>query len=398
MKGKTQMKTMFKTMMFSGLFASLAWSLGAAAGEKDLEMAVLPGADLVTRFDVQKLMATPFYQEIKKEDPAKPAVKNPDWAKVEDFFTQIGIKAEDIGNVLLTVDLDIPADRAELKDEKALFLVGVESAKPWDLKKLSEAVMKAAKGDGEKTEIETLTIEGTPVLKIKTTKERPGAVAKAADDGKPADPAAVAKTEAVYLTVIGNDKVLLLSQFEAEIKAAVSRAKAQQPAVLDPKLAAIAAAVPGAQVSGGFILPEVLKQQLQVKPDAQKPEGFNPFGGVQEAFRSLQLVGWSVACDKDAAIQVKCGLGSKEDAAKGGLALNGLVGMFNGLLAMQQGQPQADPNAEIGIKLLQNLKVSNLEQDVIFDLLFPSTLIAKTKAMAAEQAKKVPIIAPAQEE
>jgi hypothetical protein len=393
------MKSMFKTMMISGLFASLALSVGAVAGDKDLEAAVLPGSDLVTRINVQKLMATPFYQEAKKEDPKAAAVKNPEWAKIEDFFNDLGVKIEDVGNVLVTVDFDIPADRPEIKKEKALFLIGLESAKPWDLKKLGDAIVKASKGEGEKVETEYLTIEAAPVLKIKTTKERPGAVAKAVEEGKPADPAAVAETSEGYVATIGDGKIMLVTQFAADMKAAIQRAKSQQPAVLDAKLAAISVAVPTAQVSGGFVLPQSMKDKLQPKqPAAEKPEGVNMFGGVQEAFRSLQLVGWSISCDKDATFQVKCGLGKKEDATKGGLALNGMLGMVKGMMAMQQGQPQADPNAQMAMQLMQSLTIGSVEQDVIFDMIFPNGLIAQVKAMAKEEAKKAPFLAPPQEE
>jgi hypothetical protein len=391
------MKTSFKMMMLPAVFATLALSLGVAAGEKDVEAAVLPGTDLVTRVNVRKLMASPFYVELTKEDPAKPAAKNPDLVKFEDFFKQLGMTYDDIGNVVLTVDFEVPPER---KDEvgDTLFLVGVESAKPWDLKKLSEAIAKMAEeeakkpgGAAKKLEFETLTIDGTPVLKIRQAKK--GAAE--------AQPIKKKSPDDAYLAISPDGKVLLLTAFEPEMKQALARLKEQKPIELDPKLKALCGMVPESQVSGGFLLTEKMKAKLMAAPAPAAGEGGNPMTGMQDAFRSLSQVGWSVKLGKDAAVQVKTGLGSVNDAAKGATAVNGFIAMMRGMMAMQQQGQEVKLETMVATMLFDNIRIANVEQDVVLDILFSAEWAAKVKELAAKKAadaRKAPIQAPAQEE
>lgn len=396
------MKTSFKKKMLPAVFSALAWSLGAVAGEKDVEAAVLPGTDLVVRANVHNVMASPFYLELMKEDPAKPVAKNPDFVKFEEFFKQLGMTYDDIGNVLLSVDFDVPAER---KDEvgECMFLVGIESAKPWDLKKLSEAIAKISAteeakkpaGLAKKLEFETLAFDGVPVLKVSQAKK--AAAEGAAEEAQPENKK---KADDAYLAVSADGKVLLLTEFVPEMKQALARLKDQKLADLDPKLKAICGMVPESQVFGGFLLTEKMKGKLMAAPAKAEQGGMDPTAGLEEAFRSLSQVGWSVKFAKDAALQVKAGLGSVNDAAKGATAVNGFVAMMRGLMAMEQGA-DADPEAKIASMLFDNLRIANVDQDVVLDILFSAEWAGKVKAIMAKKAeddKKIPTLVPAQEE
>ncbi len=382
------MNSSLKTMVLSGLVA-FGWSMGAAAGDRDVEMAVLPGADLAARLNVQKLLATSFSQELMKEDPAKPVKQNRELAKFNDFCKQLGLVPADIGNIVLTVDFDVPPERkVEVGDN--LFMVGIESAKPWDLKKLAAAVAKldekpVKEGEAAKPEetagklvFETLTIEGVAVLKISPAK-------KADPEAEPEHKKKKGPDDS-YLAVSADGKVLLLTQFEPEMKQALVRLKEQRPVELEAKLKALCGPLTAnIPFSGGFVLTEKMKDKLQAAPGPEAAGGgMNPMSGIQDAFRSLQQVGWSLKVDKDAALVVKTGLGSVNDAAKGATAINGFIAMARGMLAM--GEADAEPEAKLMTSLFDSLRIANADQDVVVDVLFSAEWAGKVKEAIAKKA------------
>ena len=175
--------------------------------------------------------------------------------------------------------------------------------------------------------------------------------------------------------------VLLVANTEKGMEGALTRQVSGVMAPMDPKLVAFCTAMPEAQVRGGIVLSEKLK--AKIKGDG-KPVPPGPMAPVQESFRNLQQIGWTIACDKDAAIQLKMGLDTKENVDKGVQATLGMIGMIRGMMAMQQGQPQANPQMEMMTELLQGLKIAGKDQDVVVDLVVSSALCKK--AQAANQA------------
>jgi hypothetical protein len=356
-KGKKMMKNYVKAMALSGLFCGMVCGLGTRGGEKDLDAAVMPGADLVTKFEVKKLLATPFYKEVKDE------AKEVEMVRV---LNLLGLTVEDLGTGVLALDFDVPVKQGT-DDPSATF--AVDSAKPWDLQKITAMVILDQGKKKRQVETSTVTLAGKAVTKFKTSPE-------AAPAGQPAP---VGKVEEFFMASAGS--VLLVANTEKGMEGALTRQASGVMAPMDPKLVAFCAAMPEAQVRGGIVLPEKLK--AKIKGDG-KPVQPGPMAPVQESFRNLQQIGWTIACDKDAAIQLKMGLDTKENVDKGVQATLGMIGMIRGMMAMQQGQPQANPQMEMMTELLQGLKIAGKDQDVVVDLVVSSALCKK--AQAANQA------------
>jgi hypothetical protein len=361
------MNNSIKAMMVSGLFCGLAWGLGARGAEKDLDAAVMPGADLVGRFDVKALLATPFYKEVKDEAKDVELVK---------FLEMLGLTVDDLGSGVLAIDFDVPVKEGT-DDPSAT--IAVDSAKPWNMQKITAMIILDQGKKKRQVETSTVTLAGKTVTKFKASPEAPAA----------GQPPRRGKVEEFF--VAASDTVLFFANTEATMSGSLSRKGSGVMAPMDPKLTAFCTAAPGVQVCGGMILPEKIKAKIKETPVQQ-----GPMAPVQESFRNLQQIGWTVACDKDAIIQIKLGLDTKENADKGVQAALGMIGMIRGLMAMQQGQPQANPQMEVMTDFLQGLKIAGKEQNVVIDLAVTSAWCKKAQTAKKVQGNRV--IAPPQEE
>lgn len=361
-----------KAMVLSGWFCGLAGGLNAQAAEKDLDAAIMPGADLVTKFDVKNVLTTPFYKEVKNEAKDVEMIK---------FLEILGLTVDDLGSGVLACDFDVAVPGVNGTDDPAA-AIAVDSAKPWDLQKITAMIILEQAKKKRQVETSALTLGGKAVTKFKTSPEAPAA----------GQPARADKEQDFFMAADGT--ILLVTNTEATMTGALTRKAAGEMATLDPQLAAYCAAAPQAQVRGGIVFPEKIKAKM--KGDGKPIQGNGPNVAIQESFRNLQQVGWTIVCDKDAVIKLNMGLDSKETADKGVMAVNGMVGMIRGFMAMQQGQPQANPQVEVMGDFLNGFKIAGQGKDVMVDLTVTAAWCKK--AQGAKQAAANRVVAPPQEE
>ena len=319
---------------------------------------VMPGADLIVKFDIKKLLTSPFYKEIKDE------AMDVEMAK---WLALLGLTVDDLGGGLLALDFDVSA-KTGTDEPSATF--AIDAAKPWDMQKISAMMILEQEKKKEKVEISTVTLAGKQVIKFRMTPEE--VLANQPDKGED-------------LFMVTDGTVLFVTNTEATMVGALTRNESGKLASVDPLLAAYCAAVPEAQVRGGMIFPEKFKAQM--KGDGQPIQGDILFGALKESFRNMQQVGWTIICDKDAVVQVKMGLDAKESADKGVQSINGLIAVIR---IMAQGQSQVDPNVEVVNEFLQGLKVAGLDKDVVLDMTITPVWCKKAQATKTAQVTATP--------
>lgn len=386
--------------------AFLALPLRAQA-EITLEKAMIPGADLVTRIQLEELRNSPIGKSLKQNET--PETK----AKSEAMWKSLGVKEEDIRTLFFSMDLDEAENAPAGTKADPRFLLGVESAVAWDLKALAKTIQQQAeekKKDGPATIIEEVTIAGVPALKISEAKaeeaeapqENGGGQAKGKKGkrkpivAKNGDIAFQQLAKQSYVAAEPGSKILLVSVNEADLAKALGGANAAAA----PELAAFVQTKPGMAISGGLLLTEPMKQKLQAKQGKKAPnQGFNLFAGVQKSFSSLEKASWSLEAEKDIRIRLGFGLASQQEAAEGSTALDGMLQVFRTMLAMQQQPANPDPQMAMINNLLKGIKVGKQEKEVTVGLTISKQMAEQFQEGIQKQvANQVQALAPPMEE
>lgn len=400
------MNRIFSSFMLATLAASLAWNGNAAASDRDLEAAILPGTDLVVRADIHGVLTSPFSQKFLKAAPGQQDELLGDlgFFQQEMFCQRFGISKYALGKVVLSVDFD-PPKKEQKEAWDGVFVAGIESTTQWDLEKIADAVAEPemeAPAEAPRLMAVPQNYNGLRGLKI-------GPVA----DGKKKPPLRRHSDE-IYLVASADGTVLLVSSFEPELRAAAARMKSQQPAALDPNLQALCAtAQPGAQVYGGFLLTAEIKQEFrkllvpesesaaadQAKAEAgqekagdeaekekakAEAEAQDPWFGIRHSFANLQQVGWSLKLDQDAALQLRAGLPAVDDAVKGSEALKKILVFVRGMVTANQ--QDAEETALVN-GFFDNIKTSAAGKDVVLDIQFASAWVAQVQAKKEKDKK-----------
>lgn len=385
--------------------AFLALPLRAQA-EVTLENAMIPGADLVTRIQLEELRNSPIGKSLKQKET--PETK----AKSEAMWKSLGVKEEDIRTLFFSMDLDEAENTPAGTKADPRFLLGVESAAAWDLKALAKTIQEQAeekKKDGPATIIEEVTIAGVPALKISEAKEdeapQENAGAGQAKGKKGKRKPIVAKNGEIvfhqlarqsYMAAEPGGKILLVSVNEADLAKALGGANE----AATPELAAFIQAKPGMAISGGLLLTEAMKQKLQAKQDKKaQNQGFNPFAAVQKSFSTMEKASWSLEAGEDLRIRLGFGLASLQEAAEGSTALDGMLQFFRTMLAMQQQPANPDPQTALINNLLKGVKVGKQEKDVTVGLTVSRQMAEQFQEEIQKQvANQVQALAPPMEE
>lgn len=410
------MNRILNNFVLAGLAASLAWNANAVANDLDLEAAILPGTDLVVRADIHGVLTSPFGEKFLKAVPEQDELFGElGFYQQEKFCQRFGVSKYALGKVVFSADFD-PPKKEQKEAWDGVFVIGIESTTQWDLKKIAEAVAEPEKEAPRQVAVPQ-DYDGLRGLKI----------GPAADEKEKQPPRQ--HSDEIYLVVSADGTVLLVSQFEPELRAA-ARMKSQQPVALDPKLQALcAAAQPGSQVFGGFLLTSEMKQELhklllpesepvaageekgkaeagKAKPVAEaekekaeaekakaEAEAQDPWFDMRHGFASLQQLGWSLKLDQNAALQLRAGLPAATAADKANVGLKKALAFLRGMAAANQGDPE---ETALVNGLFDNIKVASAEQDVVLDILFASTWVSQVQAKK-EKDKKAAAEAQAQE-
>jgi hypothetical protein len=337
------------------LFLGLAFSFPGQAAECDLQAAIVPDADIVGQFDLDKLAASPFSKSIdKKDDPLQ-----------KEILDQLGIASEDITRAVLSMSMK----GIEEPGTKMPMVFAVESRKPLDLKKISEFIVKKA-GENKKTlAIQQLQLEGRPAIKIENAK---------------------AGEMTIFLSLSKDSQVMFVAFDEIVLAAMLKRSVAGQAVALPKELDALCKSAADSQMRFCCVLPEAIRAKLREAGKENPQAGNNPFGALATAFRGLEKMSLTAACDDKMQMKLSFELGSPEDAKKGAVAVKGMIDMLTGLVAMQAVN---DQKLAPVLELFQGITIKDTDKNLALNMVLGIELARKlqetVKALEAETKAKL---------
>ena len=278
--------------------------------------------------------------------------------KLQDMMNQYtGIKSEDMDLMVMCFRSDDTADIMTMKEKTAS--LGLESAKGSAGLRLSKPVtlstikttLLSQSNATEYARIEEISMGGMPTLKA-----------------TPEDNT----NSAVFLSLAGDGKTLLLSMNEASHSATLARASGSMQQ-LAPALAAEIAAMPkAAQTKVVMIVPDSVRKNIrnriaESQKSTQKGPGLGLGAGIMKPFQNLQNVGLSIQTSTNLELCLYGNLGAETEASQTAVLLQSLViplvSMGINAQAQKNGLPMIDINnylsvSSTGATLRLNLNIS----------------------------------------
>jgi hypothetical protein len=333
----------------------LFFAIPIQAAECDLQAAIVPEADIVGQFDLDKMAATPFSKAMdKKEDPLQ-----------KEILDQLGIASEDVTRVVLSMSLK----GIDAAGDKVPLVFAAASRKPLDLKKISDFIVKKAGESKKPLAIQGLELEGQPAIKIENDK---------------------GKELTIFLSLSKDAKVMFVAFDENLLAAMIKRSIAGQAVPLSKELDALCQSTTASQMRFCCVLPEALREKLRAAGKANPEADNNPMGGFSTAFRGLEKLSWTADCDDKMQMKLSFDLGSPEDAKKGAGAVKGMIDMLTGLVTMQVVQ---DQKLAPVLELLQGIAIKDADKNLAVNMVLSIELTKKlqeTMKMFEAEAKAKP--------
>jgi hypothetical protein len=262
--------------------------------ERAIDAAIVPGAEVVARIDVQAIRAAPI---IKKLAEARENAGNADSkAKLEKFQEATGLTREDVLAVVISADADSVDLANGMAPENLSHMTGVaaiELARPLDTDKLIEG-LKAVLDDGGSTEISKIRIGESEAVFVESTKQ---------------------DKSSAYAATSSDAKTVYLAFNKASLQAALQREKegkmVNNPSGLQ--------AIPGAssQASVAFVAPEGLREMIREQlSKAKESPGAAMMEGFIAPFKDLRSVSIGVNCGTGMRLEIAGDLGQAQAATQ----------------------------------------------------------------------------------
>jgi len=308
---------------------------GAPEGAATLEAAIVPGADLVIRVDVQALRSATLCGDAKAEEPAAdgetPEKSEDPEFDGEHFLEVTGLTADDLLSVLVTADLDqveVGSENADANLQKAVAVAGARLGRVLDLDTLEKGLRESARGDAPPA-ITRVDVGGTPALKI--------------DAPNPEEPD-------VFVASVADGKTLLAAANQASLAGALERLSSGRLAAIAPELEVVHASLPaGAQARLGFVLPQKIRDGIAKQIDQPSPENAMA-AGFAAPFKKIKSLSFGVEAAERLTVVLAADLGA-EDAAQQAQGLLGgmLAPMARSALANALGKQAAEVEDRLAV-------------------------------------------------
>lgn len=262
-----------------------------------LELAQVPGADVLVRVDFKALSQVPMHGTA--EDLIDQQKMLMPWTRaIERALQAMGLKKEDVVAALMSLDLDTVAmshrDGSAADYEKASMALALQVVKPVTPAQL-HAGLTAAAGNRTGITVSEIIVAGRRVISAKSP-----------------DPAA----PIIYVAVSADGRILFATLNAAAMEALFHRERKGTIEVLSPTLVLAAGDLVGAQIQASVALPEGARQALREALD--RPRSSGELGwllamGLMNPVKSLVSLACGFAFRQD--LVVTLALGFEDDAS-----------------------------------------------------------------------------------
>jgi hypothetical protein len=319
-----------RRLAVTALAAGLAGILAGCSGtppKASLELALVPGADVLVKADFKALSQAPLSKLasdlVGKQKSAVP------WARAAERALQaMALNEEDVTAALMSLDLDTVSMSQQgwsaADYEKASLALAVQVAKPVTPAQLQAGVMAAA-GNRSGVMVSDTTVAGRPVLTMRSP-----------------DPA----VPAVYGAVSADGLILFATLNGAAMEALLRREQKGVVEALSPEMALAFSELAGAQVQAAVVLPESARQALREaldQPKASGEVGLLLAMGLLNPLKSLASLSAGLAFRTDLAVTLGLGFKDEANAQQAHALVQGvLMPMLQGAARPDQGGPAVE--------------------------------------------------------
>lgn len=298
-----------------------------------LDAALVSGADVVARLNVESIRSSPIVQALKGgADPSAPVGF---W---QPFWNSTGLTQDDVSGVIVSVDLDNldlanPPSDSQLETLQAIMAFELKKELTLDQLKAGIAAMDTT-GRSAPTEI---MIEDVPALK---------------------------SNEGGVICLQGAGRFVFVAPNETCLGAALQRFKKGKVEALSPAMTAAFKALPGEpQIRAVLVLTEALQAKLKADFEAQKQNpspdlGVGMMMGMLGPMVEVKSLGLSVACTSD----FNFNLGSVFTTMEAAAQMKATADMALGMLMMAAQQKSAGQPSSLAqsISVTQSEKLLNI--------------------------------------
>lgn len=298
-----------------------------------IDAAIVPGADVVARFDLDAIRAAPIHAAMKQQEAGSPM---PGFWKP--FWTATGITQDDLSGMIIAVDLDPldlsqPTPDSSLDTLQAVMALQLSKSITLDQLKAGIAAMDPM-GQRQPTEV---TVNDIPALK--------------SEDGG-------------LVCLQGDGRYIFLSPNEASLTEALDRFKKGRVEALSTSMDAAMQALPGTpQIRAVVVLTEELQAKLKDAYQKNQSKASADLGasmilGMTSPLMDLKSLGLGVSCAADLALNLGGVFNKPESALQMKSTLDMAVGMMM-MAAQEQAQGQGNSLAQ-ALKVTQSENLLNL--------------------------------------
>ena len=271
----------------------------------EVEAAVVAGADLVGRVDVEAMRGAGILLQLEETNQKLKEIQEAN----RRFEDATGLRREDLRFVVFsanTTTLNLEATRhAGLEALDAV--VGMALSKPLTLQQLTQGIQAMA-----------------------TTTERPAP--KVAETEIAGRPALILQPEgpeenAAYVALSPEATTIFLTVSQASLAAALTRADRGEIEVPSPSVVSAQTVLPrGTQLRLAFVVPDRLRARLRAALESDPGNAqMAMLSGFLESFKDLQSLSLGVGLSQDMSLNLICDLGSEESARKAATIIETIV-------------------------------------------------------------------------
>ena len=284
----------------------------AASAATAGQIAIVPGADVIGRVDIQALNAAPIIKkQIAKGAESWMPLAGSTSAKSARFEAATGLVADDIISVAFSCDidtLDMTATTSRKRTAGMSGVVAIQVAKPISIAKLKQAI-KLEYGTQGKAGVSETSIGKHAGLRINAS--------------QPTDPD-------IYLTVSPNGHLVLMALNAESLIAAQKRITSNTAIPAPDKIARLKDALSGSQITIACIIPssttKAIKEQIaKMQQQLAENPGLAMVMGFSQLFQGIKSISAGVTFQNDAIVSLAGDLGKPEYALQASLLLQTIV-------------------------------------------------------------------------